>query len=353
MKSLTKTYLDKPLIDALARDAFGSHAQVVLAEPIEHGWYNAGYRLDLRGSGPPQAFLKIAPDPGIPVLRYERDLMRAEAEALERLAASGVGQVPALLATDFGRCTISADCMFLEWCEGVMLSDALQAMSAEDRLRVRSEIAAVAKAAHGITAPCFGYPLRPELQADTWREAFALMVAALLADAEDFGASLAIGVQDIGAAFAAAAPLLDSIDKACLTHFDLWDKNVIVRHRTKGWILSAVLDWERGFHGDPLADLFSLTLTATLEERQALIAAMDGEHDSHSERDATRRAALYRAYLWLIMIVEAPSRGFGGSLRTPASSAGKRLLADLAIAIDGQISAGRSGDSLPTIEGDQ
>jgi hypothetical protein len=45
-----------------------------------------------------------------------------------------------------------------------------------------------------------------------------------------------------------------------------------------------------------------------------------------------RRLALYRAYLWMIMIVEAVPRGFGGSIRLAHSGAARRFCRDLATA---------------------
>lgn len=332
MDSLTKTRLDGDKIDALARAAFGTSARLLAVEPIEHGWYNAGYRVDLAGSGPPRTFLKVAPMPSVPVLRYEDSLMHAEAATLDRLAASGITQTPAVEARDFSRRIVPADCLFLEWRDGMMLSEAMPSMTSAERLRVRRQIGAVLGASHRIDAQQFGYAGRQELQAKSWPEAFGKMVDALLADAAEFDASLPAPKEDIAASFTAASHLIESVREPRLTHFDLWDKNILVKQDARGWGLSAILDWERGFYGDPLADVFSATLTSTQEERQALLTAAGLEDRGPEDEINARRAALYRAYLWLVMIVEAPSRGFGGSIRMPGSQAGKRLLSDLALA---------------------
>jgi hypothetical protein len=108
----------------------------------------------------------------------------------------------------------------------------------------------------------------------------------------------------------------------------------MVRQGADGWTLSGVLDWERGFFGDPLADVISQTLEGGAEEQAAAMQGLaEGRGQAHAMDEADlRRLALYRAYLCLIMIVEAGPRGFGGSIRTPASRASRRLLQDLASA---------------------
>jgi aminoglycoside phosphotransferase (APT) family kinase protein len=331
VKSLTKVNLAGAEIDALATRAFGSSAKVVEASLADEGWFNAGYRLVLSGAGPSRAFLKVAPPSDAPVLTYEFQLMRAEAAALQALAQARVPHLPSVLATDFSHQIVSSDCLFMTWIEGVMFSDARAEMAEADRVSVRRQIGAVCGAANRVEAEAFGYPAQPRLQATAWRAAFARMVSAALADALRYEASLPAPADVLAAAFEKADALLDVVVRPRLTHFDLWDKNVMVRRGPRGWELSGVLDWERGFYGDPLADVISQTIAGSAEERAAAMqGSAEGRGEAHSmDREDQRRLALYRAYLWLVMIAEAPSRGFVGSIRLPSSSAGQRLLRDL------------------------
>jgi aminoglycoside phosphotransferase (APT) family kinase protein len=195
-------------------------------------------------------------------------------------------------------------------------------------------VGAACGAAHRIEGPAFGYPGQPRLQALTWRAAFEAMVTAALADAQRFGAALPAPPKALAHGFAQGAGLLDGPHRPCLTHFDLWDANVLVRQGDGGWELSAVIDWERAFWGDPLADVFALTLAGDEAERSAVLDGLAAGRGKRlaEDQDALRRLALYRAYLWLIMIAEAPSRGFAGSIRASASSTGRRLLRDLTAA---------------------
>lgn len=249
---------------------------------------------------------------------------------LRKLAAAGIPHIPAVLGADVTRRVVDRDCLFMEWLDGELLLNVGPSLSLAERLGLRRQIGAIAGAANAITAPFCGYPGQPRLQARNWRQAFALMVAALLGDARRFDVTLPLSASEITESFERAMPLLDDIEGAHLTHFDLWDGNVLVRRGPDGWAVSGVIDWERAFYGDPLADVVSLTLFDSPRERAALLEGLaEGRGRPHADQ---RRLALYRAYLWLIMIVEAKPRGLGGSILLPTSSAARRLMRDLAIA---------------------
>ncbi|HEX4197395.1 MAG TPA: aminoglycoside phosphotransferase family protein [Caulobacteraceae bacterium] len=332
--SLTKVELSEAEIGDLVRQAFGTAARVASVRAATEGKYNAGYYLELAGSGPARSFLKVAPPPTLPVLTYEHDLMRTEIEVMRGLAKAGVQPVPAIQAVDLSRRRVDRDCLFMAWLDGPLFSKVGPSLDLADRVELRRQVGRIAGAAHRIGAPVFGYPGQPRLQAPTWPEAFGLMIAALLDDAVRFDAVLPLPIDEIRVAFERASPLLGEVEAARLTHFDLWDSNVLVRQDADGWAVSGVIDWERAFYGDPLADVVSLTLFDSPPERAALLQGLSdgrGEAAEVSPEDE-RRLALYRAYLWLIMIVEAGPRGFAGSIRLPTSRAARRLIRDLAMA---------------------
>jgi aminoglycoside phosphotransferase (APT) family kinase protein len=101
----------------------------------------------------------------------------------------------------------------------------------------------------------------------------------------------------------------------------------MVRQGPDGWRVTGIIDWERAFYGDPLAEIVSLVLSESPEPKSAVLDALAkaGGPSARSEA-AQRRLALYRAYLWLIMIVEAGPRGFAV---LPMEDAGRLLMRDL------------------------
>jgi aminoglycoside phosphotransferase (APT) family kinase protein len=335
--SLTKVALTSSEVEALAAAAFGNTARVVACRPAQEGMYNAAYHLDLAGAGPARAFLKVAPPDGLEVLTYERNLLRTEIQVLRALGEAGVAAVPAVLAQDLSRRVIDRDCLFMQALDGESLSGVRDRLDEADRLSLRRQIGAIAGAFAGVAGPVFGYPGNPDLQAPTWALAFRRIVAALLDDAKRFGCALPVPADELAALFDRAMPDFGDIGAARLVHYDLWDGNVLVRQDGDGWSVTGVIDWERAFYGDPLAEVVSLCLFEGAGERAALLESLaQAGGGAAADAEAGRRLALYRAYLWLIMIVEAVPRGLTGAILRADSPVARRLLRDLAVAADGQ-----------------
>jgi aminoglycoside phosphotransferase (APT) family kinase protein len=322
--SETKVGLDSAVVAGLVRRSFDR--TVISSRIAQGGMYNAGYHLVLDGP-PVSVFLKVAPPAGIAHLSYEQNMMAAEAQVLRLLEDAALVQTPRLLACDLSRRVLDRDYLFMTHLDGEPLPDAGVPATALPELR--REIGRIAAASAEITGPCFGYPGNPDLQAESWPRAFARMWDALMSDAERFGAPWPMPRLDIDVAFASAANMLVEIDRPRLVHFDWWDGNVLVENVTSKWRVSGILDWERAFFGDPLAELVSLSLYTDTDQYHALLEGLGRTTETPSEK---RRLALYRAYLWLIMIVEAGPRGFAGSIRTSGSRAASRFRRDLAVA---------------------
>jgi fructosamine-3-kinase len=88
-----------------------------------------------------------------------------------------------------------------------------------------------------------------------------------------------------------------------LVHFDLWQGNILLDHGE----ITGLVDGERAFWGDPLAEMPSLALFGNIDD-----AFLDGYGGIAFDDAARRRLALYRAYLYLIMLIEGAPRGYSG-----------------------------------------
>ena len=56
-----------------------------------------------------------------------------------------------------------------------------------------------------------------------------------------------------------------------LVHFDLWDGNILVESDPAGHRIGALIDAERAFWGDPLAEFVSLALFGDIERDTAFL----------------------------------------------------------------------------------
>jgi hypothetical protein len=87
VESLTKRRLTEADIRGYIARGLGQ-AAVTAAEEFTDGWFNSAFGVTLAEGR--RVVLKVAPAPGVPLLRYEFELMRTEAEFYRRAAAAGV-----------------------------------------------------------------------------------------------------------------------------------------------------------------------------------------------------------------------------------------------------------------------
>ena len=272
-------------------------------QPIEAASYNTVYRIRLRGSeGGGGLVLKVAPDPAAPGLSHEHELLRTEA-LFHRLAAPAM-PVPDVVRADFGRTLLPTDLLLTTELPGESWHTQRHRITGERHTRLRATLGEMVAALHKTTGTAFGYPQGP-VHPD-WRTAFLSMMDAVLTDAEYWKTTLPLPSNELRALVDAHAETLAEVTTPVLVHFDLWPGNILV----EGDTITGVVDGERAFWGDPLADLVSPSLFGDLDE--AFLAGYGGGPATPAEH---ARLALYRLYLYVIMLVEGAPRGYRGPER--------------------------------------
>jgi aminoglycoside phosphotransferase (APT) family kinase protein len=270
------------------------------------GTFNAVYVVSLADGA--RLVVKIPPGPDTPLLRYERGILGTEALYYRLAGQCPDVTVPAVVAVD------TADApggyLVMTECPGRPWPELAPPPCGAERDELRTELGGQVARLHTITGTGFGYPsgavgpLR-----ETWRAAFLDMVNAVLADAETFAVTLPRPISGILEWFDARAAALDEVTTPVLVHFDLWDGNILVEATGAGHRVGAVIDAERAFWGDPLADFNSLALFGDIEQDPAFLRGYRAGGGTVTFDSAARqRLSLYRAYLNLIMWVEAVPR---------------------------------------------
>jgi aminoglycoside phosphotransferase (APT) family kinase protein len=301
----TKRDLTADQIAELVRHGVG--AEPASWYEITDGSYAAVYAVDLAGG--PELVLKVAPDPGLRLMRYEVDLMHIEIEFYRRAGAAGV-PLPRLYAAD-----PDLGYLLVERLRGKSLHAAKDAMTPAQLERVRRELGGICARLHRVSGPRFGYPRRDgHTRSDRWRDSFLAIVDDVLADAAEYRRELPAPVDAIRAVFGRHAHLLDDVTIPTLVHFDLWDGNVFVVPDGDGFRVEGLLDGERAFYGDPIAELVSLALFDDPEQVPGLLPGYLGRPLTDRERT---RLSLYTAYLYLIMATEGATRDFDPATHEP------------------------------------
>lgn len=343
--------------------------QVTESHRLPGGTFNTVFRVT-RSAGPPLV-VKLAPGPGTPVLRYEHGILATEARYYEAAGAlptvsvpevlptrtvlgpatpgdpragawdpdrnrtpsgdsNGPGNEPASGTVDGAASAGTADGaasagntptahLVLTECPGEPWHACGGRLGDAGRRTLREALGRQVAALHTLTGEAFGYPAEPFGPLHTaWRPAFLEMVDAVLADADRFAVRLPRPADEIRALFAAQSPVLDEVTVPTLVHFDLWDGNILIEPEAPaGPRITAVIDAERAFWGDPLADFVSLALFADIEKDDAFLTGYRAAGGKATfDPTARRRLSLYRAYLYLIMCVEATPRHYDTPRRT-------------------------------------
>ncbi|WP_405765137.1 aminoglycoside phosphotransferase family protein [Streptomyces sp. NBC_00080] len=266
--------------------------------PLGGGTYNTVEELRLTDGG--HYVLKVAPT--APGLSHETGLLSAEAEFCRGAALADV-PAPRVVALD-GQWLLMTVCPGDPWSES---------LGPTERADLRRELGSRMARLHRVTGPGFGYPsgafgpLAPD-----WRTAFTGMFDALLADARSYGAWLPRPADEVAAAARAAYDALDEVTVARLVHFDLWPGNILVDRVGATPRIGGLIDGERMFWGDPLADFVSAALLGDIRKDEPFLEGYRGA-GGHAvfDRSERLRLALYRAYLYLIMLIETVPRAYG------------------------------------------
>ncbi|MCX4903215.1 phosphotransferase family protein [Streptomyces sp. NBC_00878] len=274
--------------------------------PLSGGTYNTVEELRLTDGS--RYVLKVPPPPTVPGMSHERELLAAEAE-FYRAAATVDVPAPRVVSVSLDA---SEGChLLMTACPG----DAWGTYPDTEQAALRRELGRQVARLHQVEGPGFGYPsgaLGP-LSAD-WRTAFTAMYDAVLEDARRYEAWLPRPVDEVARAAKSAYDALDEVTVPLLVHFDLWPGNILIDRPEGGGEprIGGLADGERMFWGDPLADFVSLALLGDIrKDPDFLMGYQESGGRAEFTHPARQRLALYRSYLYLIMLIETVPRGAG------------------------------------------
>jgi fructosamine-3-kinase len=300
VRSPTQRDVTRDYVSKCVATAFGDDTRVEDAYPLSGGSFGSVWRVDLVDGR--RTALKISAAAGARLLTYESGMLAEEANYL-RLVADGAPDVPTprlLFESD--------DWLFMTLLPGVPLP---WLPAGTDTAVVREECGAAFARLHRISGEFFGYTGdRP--RATTWPDAFCAMIDALLDDAIAFDVALPVPPAAIHARYAAHRDVLATVSRPALVHFDLWDGNVLATLDDDGAArLSGFVDGERYFYADPLIDFCSPALFDDIlaEPGHPFVRGYTSVTPLAIDDAVRRRLALCRLHLYLIMLIEFPSRG--------------------------------------------
>ncbi|WP_051845683.1 phosphotransferase family protein [Streptomyces globisporus] len=279
---------------------------------LSGGLYNSVRLVELADGR--SLVLKTAPPASAPALTHEQGLLGTEA-LFHRLAAEVGAPVPAVLHHEPSGPGSPAEWLLLSYLDGSTWDTARDRLTPEDRASLRRRLGENLARIATVTGPAYGYPQRAAgLSAPDWPSAFTGMLRAVLGDADRFGVTLPAPASLLADLPVRFGHRLSEVRRPALVHFDAWEGNIVLaRSEGASWRLAGLIDGERAFFGDPLAELVGLDALGAAEDDPDLMAGYRSVAPTPAiDTGARVRLALYRVYLALVMRVEAAPRAYGG-----------------------------------------
>ncbi|MCL2848042.1 MAG: aminoglycoside phosphotransferase family protein [Firmicutes bacterium] len=307
MKSLTKYQISKNDIDKILEAS--ELGEIVAYKPLTKGEFNSVFLVEVlsENSNIKKFVLKIAPSPETPVLSFEKNMLRHEVNVYDWMKDITAFKIPKIYFKDFSKEIINADYFIYEYLPDTSLQDTKLDNTA--KLEIRKLQAKFLAELHStdtnnLTA---GYPR--VLEATNCYTATKALIKQLIVDAKIKKVKLK-GISKLLYYVEKYKEVLEIVTKT-LINFDLWDNNVIYqKNNNDNSFTLGLIDPERSFIGDPIADFIAIDPLKPLDKKQYLI----DEYNKYTQNpfiitpEIKTRYYIMVGYLSLIMQTELPYR---------------------------------------------
>lgn len=295
MKSLTKNHQSEQVIAQMVEHCFPQRG-IERYRELTEGYFNVAYEVTL--SDGRSVILKVAPALGTRVMTYERNIMRAEVEAMRMAKNAGNIPVPEVLEFDASGTICPSPYFFMEKLEGQSLNTMKDSLLPEQTAAIHREVGKICRRINAIECPRFGYPGQPEFQGGEWYPVFRKMLCAGIEDARCGNVDLKIDTGWLLDELERERRIFDEITTPQLVHWDCWDGNIFV----KDGRVTGLIDWERALWADPLMEVGFRTYAQDSDFITGYGITM-----TESQK---RRALWYDIYLMVLVSLECEYRQY-------------------------------------------
>lgn len=333
MYSKTKVTLSPVEIDRLARHAFGDVAVQSVRE-LADGYFNTAYHLVFKGDHA-QTVLKVGPPDDADILTYEKNLLRAEVDAMKRVASNPAVPVPVIAFEDFSRVHLPYDYYFMDFVTGTTWDKLRDSLTPTQNKRIEYRLGQITAQINTFENDRFGY-FAYGYDFDNWAQTFRWMCELLFADARRYAIALELSEDEFFRHFETHRAIFAAVTRAQLVHWDLWAGNIFITFDEASGTdgtpdIAAVVDFERALWGDPLMESYPGRLTGIPDYMTGYGA------DILATQEQRLRRIFYNIYLDLVMVIEDGPRDYDD--KSMVDWARDRLTRDIAMLRHGDVIA--------------
>ncbi len=311
MKSKTKNLLSEEQIKTLVKVNFGDLCKVGSVTELKGGMFNSVYLIE-RINEKDKIVLKVGVIPGTTLLTYEQDVMPTEVKCFQLIEEQTTIPTPKILAYDFSKKHINSNYFFMTAMDGISLNKISRKMEKQNLEKIRTELAGYFAQLHQIKGDYFGYFTDDKkYQYTTWKDAFLHMFDMILKDGREHKVKLPYA--RIEKVLKDNSKYLEEITTPSLVEYDCHEGNIFVKQVEGEYVIEGILDFERAFWGDPIADFpAAFIMLDDIRKDEAFLNSYlkeNKEKKQYTEADA-KRYQLYRMYIFTIMAAETFRYGF-------------------------------------------
>lgn len=267
------------------------------ATELTDGLCNAAYLLTL--SDGREAIIKIAPGDCSALLSHEKDMMAAEVAAMRFVAEHTDIPVAKVYCYDDSLAFCNSPCLIMERLPGVSYYRVKGDMPKREVDDIDQASGEIVKRLSGITNARFGPLGTPSLWTDDLFSTVYRRMADVLSDGERKCVPIGYATDKILQRLLRDKEAFGSVTVPTLTHFDLWDGNILVQDGR----ITGIIDWERAIWAEPLMeDRFRRHCVNEIILKGAGIQSLTP--------DEKRRMLWYDVYLYLTMMIEGSYREY-------------------------------------------
>ena len=195
--------------------------------------------------------LRLAPPQTADTAWEDAFLMRSE-HTMQPYFAPIAALMPKTLLIDFTQQLIDRDYMFQSFIEGERWDNVWDKLTSEENNSLWDQFGRIMKQIHEVRGERFGLP-RPGFQFERWSQTVVDRLERTLQAAKELRLDVA-DLERILGTVRAHPGQLDEIQVPRLLHGDLWAFNLLIARRENGPAIVGVLDADRSWWGDPMAD---------------------------------------------------------------------------------------------------
>lgn len=304
IESKTKHRLDPATLRRLITECIPEN--ITNAEELKDGFFNTTYLLYLDNGR--KAVLKIAPPADIPVMRQEKDIMKAEIASIELVKKSTSIPVPSIISHIPHNKYITSPLFIMDYIDAIPLDKLIPDLGIDEITEIYRQLGRYIKELHSQHAKEFGYTLNGNRGYSTWSNAFISIIDDVLSDADDLNITLSVDASEIHRLVESYSSTLDLVMTPSLLHRDLWFGNILIKRDS--FDIAAITDWERSLYGDTLMDfVFAYVEGISSFEGKVGFNEGYGRTASHTH-DEIIRIELYSLYFLLLILIEGYYRGY-------------------------------------------